>query len=84
MDDGPTIVAPFVHGNAMGVILEPRSAAQLPDKQRTALWRVCIGPLVSEVAVGSEFPADDFAKVVFELRRFLRSRGVPDIPGEQA
>ena len=80
MDSSPAIVVSFVHGNALGVILEPTSATQLPEAQRTALWKVCIGPLVEEVARTSEFPADDFAKVIVELKEFLRRRGVPDLP----
>jgi hypothetical protein len=80
MDSKPVIVVSFVHGNALGVILEPDSAAQLPDTQRTKLWKVCIGPLVEEVARASEFPTDDFAKVIVELKQFLDRRGVPDLP----
>ncbi|HWB12365.1 MAG TPA: hypothetical protein VG826_24280 [Pirellulales bacterium] len=79
-EDGLVIVASFVHGNALGVVLEPKSAADLPKSQRTALWKVCIGPLIAEVAAMPEFPTGDFTQVVFDLRRFLVSQGIPDAP----
>jgi hypothetical protein len=81
MADGSTLIASFVHGNALGVILEPRSAGLLPQKDRKDTWRVCIGPLVQEVAIGTEFPRGDFKKVVRDLRAFLLERGISYFPG---
>jgi hypothetical protein len=80
MADGSTLIATFVHGNALGVVLEPRSAALLPQKERKDTWRVCIGPLVQEVAIGAEFPRGDFEKVVSDLRKFLLQKGISYFP----
>jgi hypothetical protein len=76
MMQGSNLIGSFVHGNALGVILEPRGLDGVPEKQRADLWKVCIGPLVEEVAIGSEYPKEDFDNVVKDLSEFLESKGV--------
>lgn len=75
MTDGYNLVHSAVSGNALGVILEPRHVSQLPKKERTDTWKVCIGPLVTEVAIGSEFPKADYDTVIRKLVSFLTNEG---------
>ena len=49
MMQGCNLIVSFVHGNALGVILEPRELDGVSETQRKDLWKVCIGPLVEEV-----------------------------------
>lgn len=76
MKRGYNLIASFVHGNALGVVLEPRGCESLPKEKRKNLWKVCIGPLVSEVALDLEFPEDDFRNVVKDLTKFCKANRV--------
>jgi hypothetical protein len=76
MMQGCNLIVAFVHGNALGVVLEPRAVDGMNDDDRKNLWKVCLGPLVEEVAIGSEYPKEDCDRVVKDLVRFLDKEGV--------
>lgn len=70
------LIASFVHGNALGVVLEPCYAEDLVDEASLPhTWQVRIGPLTVE-AIGSEFPQSDFEAVVDDLRKFCVQHGI--------
>jgi len=83
MMQGYTLIASFVHGNALGVILEPAGVDQKVDQSaRANTWQVKIGPLVPEVAIGTEYPKADFERVVRDLVKFCRANGItPPLTG---
>jgi hypothetical protein len=69
------LMASFVHGNSLGVVLEPRDAADLlNDDERKKTWKVCIGPLLWE-AVEEAYPAENFNLVVNDLVQFCKQHG---------
>lgn len=71
------LIVSFIHGNALGVVLEPSGARETFDPhQLRHLWQVRIGPLVPEVAVGEEFPKEDFERVVDDLKAFCEQHGI--------
>ncbi len=68
---GYRLIASFVHGNALGVVLEPSYARdQVDEAALPNTWQVRIGPLTVEAAVGAEFPKEDFQAVVDDLAAF--------------
>lgn len=71
-----SLIASFIHGNALGVILEPKHVEELPLQERPHAWLVRIGPLVAEAAVGTEFPKEDYEKVVQDLVVYCESHGI--------
>jgi hypothetical protein len=72
-----TLIAAFVHGNALGVVLEPAGArGHFAPSDLPNTWQVKIGPLVAEVAIGSEFPKEDYKLVVRDLAKFCEEKGI--------
>src|SRR5428012_13142 len=39
MQHGYRLIVSFVHGNALGVVLEPRTFAEVPKEQRKDVWK---------------------------------------------
>lgn len=75
MTDGYNLVHSAVSRNALGVVLKTRHVADLPKQERIDAWKVCIGPLVTEVAAGAEYPAADYETVIKQLVTFLTAEG---------
>jgi hypothetical protein len=71
-----SLIASFIHGNALGVVLEPKHVEELPLQERSHAWQVRIGPLVPEAALGTEFPRADYEKVVQDLVVYCESHGI--------
>lgn len=75
------LVVSFVHGNAVGLILEPHGIRDYADADEVPKsWQVRIGPLAPEAAVGAPFPSEDFKKVVADLVLYCRDHGI-EYPG---
>lgn len=71
------LIVSYVHGNALGVILEPAGAReQYAEDELRKLWQVRIGVLVAEAAIGKEYPKEDFDKVVRDLVAFCKEHGI--------
>ena len=44
------LIASFVHGNALGVVVQPvDGGSRPPHRKRKDLWQVRIGPLLPEI-----------------------------------
>jgi hypothetical protein len=72
-----TLVAAFVHGNALGVVIEPVGFEKwVPDAERPELWTVRIGPLVPEAAIGAPYPKEDYQKVTDDLLQFCKEHNL--------
>jgi hypothetical protein len=72
------LIVSFVHGNAVGLILEPSDTdTTLPEQERARTWAVRIGPLSSEVAIGTEYPKAEFQAVINDLVAFLQTHDLP-------
>jgi hypothetical protein len=72
-----TLIAAFVHGNALGVVLEPAGAREhFAPSDLPNTWQVKIGPLVAEAAVGTEFPKEDYKLVIRDLVTFCEEKGI--------
>ena len=71
------LIASFVHGNALGVVLEPSGTPKdIPLSDLANTWHVRIGPLVPECAIGTEFPKEDYERVVRDLAEFCEMNGI--------
>jgi hypothetical protein len=74
--EGYHLIFSAVHGNALGVVIEPRGVETLTKQDRVKTWQVRIGPLVEEAAIGSDYPEDEFDAVVNDLKKFCDQQGV--------
>jgi hypothetical protein len=71
------LIASFVHGNALGVVLEPTTGMEgLSDETLKTTWQVRIGPLALEAAIGADYPKDDYDAVVRDLKLFCEAHGI--------
>jgi hypothetical protein len=75
MMDAYQLIFSAVSSNALGVVLEPASVSGQPRSERMHAWKVCIGPLVLEVAISSDYPAEDYKTVIDMLVTFLTDEG---------
>lgn len=70
------LIASSVHGNALGVVLEPVGVDEyFADFERPTTWQIRIGPLVAD-AVGPVFPKEDYDQVVRDLAAFCTKNGI--------
>lgn len=71
------LIVSFVHGNALGVVLEPPGAREyFADFELPNTWQIRIGPLVPEAAIGTEYPKEDYERVVRDLLKFCEENGI--------
>jgi hypothetical protein len=72
-----TLIASFVHGNALGVVLQPHGVEKyFADFECKWTWQVRIGPLVPEAAIDTEYPKEDYQHVVDDLVAFCTKHGI--------
>ncbi|MGI8982262.1 MAG: hypothetical protein ACR2FY_23775 [Pirellulaceae bacterium] len=76
MKQGYNLVYSTVHGNACGVIIEPRTSEDLPEEDRKNYWIVRIGVLVAEAALSADYPKADFDDVSDDLKDYCTRAGV--------